>query len=304
MPYKKKNYKKKKPRTYKKKAYKKKKPNLNYITTLPRGIGLPYPPQLKTWLTWSDNFVWNVNTAAPDTFAYQEMYFRGASPWDPEYSATPHQNSVADWSRLRTLYGSYQVLATSIQVDMMPGAVASNTNQQRGSMLLYSTPYLPNTPNYLRATSQPDCQLRTLNVYTGGKEVRAKSYKRISAMFGISEEKIRVLDLFSSFSMTQNPSFTPYWVVGLRNNNTTSPLNATIQVKIMYHVKLYSPVVPDYSVDNEVTNDSGPTGYNAIGVQSGRIDTYAATGEHGVGPTGPPGILISNPGQYQTGIIA
>lgn len=197
--------------------------------------GSPFPRELTTQLTYSENFTLSSTTGVPGTYL-----FSANGLYDPNISGTGTQprffDTLCGANNTTAPYNNYRVYASKITAEVIPNG--SDSVGMRGFIgigLYNTTATAPDTLAEMRM--RVDYKTRFLGYWSGGHDVaRLSRYAEFKQLFGIKDMKD---DPNVVGDYTANPSKQARWAITYAPSDESSSRDVKVLVKIRYYVSFF-----------------------------------------------------------------
>lgn len=197
--------------------------------------GSPFPREMWTTLTYTENIVMTSTTGAPSTYLFSTNGL-----YDCNISGTGNQpryfDTLCGSNNTTAVYNNYKVHASKIDIQVI--ATGSDSTACRGFIgigLYNTTASAPSSLAELRV--RPDFKTKFLGYWSGGHDlVKMKRFTTTKHLFGIK-------DIADSEDLqgdkSANPSKDARWAICYVPFDETSTRTVSVLVRIKYFVQFY-----------------------------------------------------------------
>lgn len=231
MPYRKRQYGKRKKRRYRRRraprqivARQQQFSNSNKLRTM-------VPRSFYTKLVYTTKF-----SLTEITGIIFENHYRGNNIYDPDYTGVGHQPRGFD--QLSDNYNKYVVLGSSCELIGVSGASGDAGVIEVSLMPVVSPSTLSNRdPEYL--AEMPGSQMMV--IAPGGEKQIISAYQSTANVKGVSRRTILTDDTFEGTVAGSGPNNAWYWQINAQVADENTTMDAFLYVKLVYYVKLLEP---------------------------------------------------------------
>jgi len=195
----------------------------------------PFPRQLITEFTYSENIVITSTVGAPFNYL-----FSGNSLFDPNVTGTGTQprffDTLCGANNTSAPYQSYRVLWSKFEVEAIDVTDSINARGYVGVGWISGAQTGASTLAELRMRS--DYNIKYMGIYTGGKELcKVSKYGSIKTLFGIKDLKD---DEETASTYGTSPAKLARWVLTYIPFDEATTDQIRCLVKIIYKVQLFN----------------------------------------------------------------
>ena len=166
------------------------------------------------------------------TVVYNQAQYSGNSVFNPQntggYGSSHQPMGFDQWA---TLYGSYMVKASSIEVDFVPSGVAQS--------LLYPVVASGTAPSTLAAALEYPRVKTTMSSIASGR-TRLKHYMTTAGVYGL--KSLNNDDQPYCALVGANPALQWFWIFGFQDPDVTTSTIQSAKITITYYVRFFGRI--------------------------------------------------------------
>ena len=161
------------------------------------------------------------------------------SAYDPDQTAAGANNQPLTWDQWSQFYRRYQVMASSIHL-----RIITTAGSQRNGLVIYpsNSPTPAISPN--NAIEQRYAKSYLISSTTQSGFFRVKHYCSVKKIEARTVSSLNYAALTGSGIEGSNPSAQKFWQIILYALDDETPIDAFMEVKIVYYTKFFEPSQP------------------------------------------------------------